>query len=69
MKQPTTLADIHPDALYSAADVARVLGVTVDTIYRLGQTPKLRSIKIGPRGGRSKFRGRTILDYVTERAA
>lgn len=61
---PETLADIHPDALYNAADVARVLGLSVDTVYRLGQTPKLRKTAIGPKRGATKFRGSVILKYV-----
>lgn len=63
-RAPETLADIHPDALYSASEVARVLGLSVDSVYRLGQTPKLRKVTIGPRRGKTKFRGSVILKYV-----
>lgn len=59
-----TLADVHADALYTADEVAAVLRLAVDTVYRLGQTPRLPKVPVGPRGGATRFRGRDILKYA-----
>lgn len=61
---PETLADLHPDGLYTAIEVAHVLGVTVDTVYRLGQTPKMPRTPLGLGGGRSKWLGRIVIHYA-----
>lgn len=64
-----SLADIHPDAFYTAGEVASVLRLSKETVYRLGRTPRLPKTGLGPNGGKTAFLGRAILDYARGRAA
>jgi excisionase family DNA binding protein len=69
MSDRLTLADIHPDALYTPEQAAQALGVCLDTVYRLGRTQQMPASRVGPRGGRTKFVGRVILQYAQPKAA
>lgn len=60
---------IHPDALYAAKAVAVLLAPTggkplhVDTVYRIPER-HLPKTRVGPRRGRTLYRGRDILRYL-----
>ena len=62
----TTNADqreIKPHGLYDTPDVARILGLHPDTVYRIPRE-LLRRTPVGPRGGRTKILGSDLLKYI-----
>lgn len=61
-----TLDQVHPDRLYTAEQVAQVLDLNVDSVYRIGvmKNSPLPKVALGPRGGKTKFRGRDVLRYA-----
>lgn len=65
-REPLTLDRIHPDRLYKAEEAAEALGLNVDSVYRLGvmKGSRLPKVPLGPKGGKTKFRGRDILRYA-----
>lgn len=69
MSERPNLGLIHPDAFYSADEVASVLGLSKGSVYRLGRSPRLPKTSLGPNGGKTAFLGRVILEYAKGRAA
>lgn len=63
-REPLTLDRVHPDRLYTAEQVGQALGLHPNSVYRLGQTPRLPKVSLGPRGGLTRFRGREVLRYA-----
>ena len=55
--------EINPHGLYATADVARILGLHPDTVYRIPRAV-LRRTPVGPRGGRIKIMGSDLLLYL-----
>lgn len=64
---------VEPDALYSPAEVADILGVRatrprarLNAVYAIpaGELPRTPT---GPRGGNVMFRGRDILSFLDRR--
>ena len=55
--------NIDPNRLYKATDVARFLDLHPDSVYRIPpfQLPRVR---VGPRGGATRFRGADVLLYL-----
>lgn len=60
---------IHPEALYTAKDVAALLApeggkpLHVDTVYRIPEA-LLKKTRVGPRRGRTLYFGRHVLAYL-----
>ena len=54
---------IEPDAVYSAAEAAYLLGLTTDTIHRWSREGKLKSTS--PGGRRRFIRGRDLLEMCS----
>jgi hypothetical protein len=54
---------IHPERLYDARTAAELLGIHRDTLYRIPDRLLPRS-RVGPRRGRTKFRGRALIEYL-----
>ena len=52
-----------PERLYPAADVAEYLGIKRDTLYLIPES-RLRKVRVGPKGGRVRYRGRDVLQYL-----
>lgn len=62
----TSTHEINPDRLYTAAEVAELLGgIHRDTVYRIPDRLLTRT-RVGPRRGITRFRGRAVLDYITK---
>jgi hypothetical protein len=57
---PTALI---PERLYPAADVAEYLGIKRDTLYLIPES-RLRKFRVGPKGGRVRYHGRDVLQYL-----
>ena len=55
--------EINPHGLYATADVAKILGLHPDTVYRIPRAV-LRRTPVGPRGGRIKIMGSDLLLYL-----
>lgn len=60
---PLTLDGVHPDRLYSTVQAAQALELHPDTVYKIPRALLPRT-PVGPRGGRTKIRGRDLLAYV-----
>jgi len=54
---------IHQERLYTTKEVAEILGLHTDTVYRI-PSALLRRTRIGPRGGRTKVLGADLLRYL-----
>lgn len=63
MTHECSLESVHPDRLYTTNEVAQMLGLHPDTVYRIPRS-LLRRTAVGPAGGRTKIRGRDLLNYV-----
>ena len=64
---------IHPDKLYSAREVAEILGyrsssdkANTNRIYEISDE-ELPRVPVGPRGGKRMIWGRDILDFIEQR--
>lgn len=70
--EPFVRRAISPDALYDVHQVAEFLAPPgreafhPDTVYRMGRRGVLAPVRVGPRRGRTRWRGRTILNYLQE---
>lgn len=60
--------NINPDRLYETPDVAELLGLHPDTVYRIPPS-LLRRTRVGPKRGRTKIKGQDLLDYLNGKAA
>jgi excisionase family DNA binding protein len=67
-QEQDTPSPIHPERLYTTSEVARVLGLHPDTVYRISSA-LLRRTRIGPKGGRTRVRGADLIRYLEGRAA
>lgn len=57
-------AEILPNAMYTAGDVAELLGLSrVDSIYQIPED-ELVPTRVGPRRGRKMYRGLDVLAYL-----
>lgn len=54
---------IHGDHLYRVPEAAKILGLHVDTVYRI-PSKQLTKTRVGPRGGRTRIRGAHLLRYI-----
>ena len=56
---------IVPEALYTAPEVARILGTNrVQSVY--GIPPKLLpKVRVGPNGGLLRYKGSDLLQYIS----
>lgn len=68
MAEYSSVAGVHPDRLYTTNEVAEMLGLHPDTVYRIPRA-LLRRTAVGPHGGRTKIRGRDLLDYLDGKGA
>lgn len=57
-----TLTELNPHRLYDAKVVAEYLGIHRDTLYKIPDRHLPRS-RVGPRRGRTKFKGQDVLAY------
>lgn len=57
-----TKAEINPHRLYDARETAEYFGIHRDTLYKIPDKHLPRS-RVGPRRGRTKFKGADILAY------
>lgn len=63
----STTTELHPERLYDAKEVAKYLGIHRDTLYRIPDRLLKRS-RVGPRRGRTKFKGRDVNAYIERMA-
>jgi len=57
---PTT--QLNPERLYDASQIAEYFGIHRDTLYKIPDRLLPRT-RVGPRRGRTKFKGRDVLAY------
>jgi hypothetical protein len=56
--------EVLPNALYSAAEVAELLGFSrVKSVYEIPER-ELVPTRVGPRRGKKMYRGRDLLAYL-----
>ncbi len=54
---------LHPEQLYTPDRIAEYLGIKRDTLYLIPEA-RLPKVRVGPRGGRVRYRGRDVLRYT-----
>lgn len=62
------LGSIHPDRLYKSAEVAEILHLHPDTVYRI-PAAHLRRTRVGPNRGRTMVLGAHLIEYIVGKVA